>query len=311
MRLRLKALARGGLERAVRRGLSVPRPSADPAPMGIFQILAYPVIGSLEWLRRHSLILAELEGLRLNLGASHLTVLDFGGGDGALARVIRLYGLQDHYRVILADVDEDAVAAAGHDGIVAGAILIDPSDELAMADAAVDVAVSSDVFEHIPPTERARWLGELSRVARLGQIHTFPADSADGTWVSTATDCALDQWYRQRFGQPERWTADHLMQPEPRVEEMTNLLDAPRVKGFANASVWLDMVKNQLGSRGAVSRIRFSMRYLVRLRRRDIKPPFKGCLLVAVREVPAAGSPSLASTAGPARTADRTSSSAR
>jgi len=241
----------------------------------------YPLIGTIEWTRRHALLIEELE--RQRAGADVLTVLDFGGAGGSLARALRLYGRDQHYRLILADIDAATVETTRIDELVTKAIVLDPLGSIPLEDASVDVAVSSDVFEHIPLESRARWAAELLRVARLGQAHTFPADSRDGLWASTEADRSLNDWHQSRFGEPERWTAEHLSSPEPLVEEMVALFPESRVRGFANTEVWGKMLRDQLDHVSLLGRARFGLRYAISLRVADRRPPWKGCLLTSGR----------------------------
>jgi hypothetical protein len=254
-----------------------------PRRIGLFEALAYPWVGSLEWLRRHALLIGELESIRQGAGVATLSVLDFGGGNGSLRHAMRLYGVTRHYRLTLADVDVEAVAAAPRDQSLLDAIVLDVSGPIPLDDMSIDVAVSSDVFEHIPPDARRYWIEELGRVSRLGQIHTFPADSEDGRWGSTAADRLFDAWYRDRYGFAERWTEEHLAHGEPSVEEMAGYLPGASTQGFANTSVWLAMVKNQF-SAGFIGRCSFALRYLTTMRKVDSRPPFKGCLLLWLRQ---------------------------
>lgn len=252
-----------------------------PRSIGLFEIAAYPFIRTMEWTRRHALLIEELE--RQRAGANVLTVLDFGGAGGSLARALRLYGRDRHYRLILADVDRATVEGTRIDDLVIEAIVLDPQGSIPLADGSVDVAVSSDVFEHIPPESRSHWAAELLRVARLGQAHTFPADSRDGMWASTQADRRLDGWHRERFAEPERWTTEHLANPEPMVEDMVALFPHCTVRGFANVGVWGEMLRDQLGQVGMLGRVRFGLRYARSLRAADRRPPWKGCLLTSGR----------------------------
>ncbi len=181
---------------------------------------------------------------------------------------------------MLADIDAAEVAAAQLDGLLIRKMVLEPDGALPLNDRELDVAVSSDVFEHIPPQERVRWAGELVRISRLGQVHTFPADSRDGRWASTEADQRLDAWHRSAFGAPERWTAEHLAHAEPVVEDMLAAFPGARVHGFANTAIWLEMLQDQLSGKGAWTRGAFALRYATRLRRADQRTPFKGCLLV-------------------------------
>lgn len=268
--------------------LRIARPTM-PRRLGLFEAVAYPFVGSLEWMRRHALIVGDLERFRARSGRDRLTVLDFGGGGGALASALRLYGRADDYDLVLADLASEVANAQG--GRV---VVIEPDGSIELPDDSVDVAVSSDVFEHIEPGRRGHWAAELQRVARLGQVHTFPANGFDGRWQSTVADQALDRWYRDRFGRPERWTAEHLAGVEPDIDEMLAHFPGAAVNGFANGAVWLRMLRNQLGPSGPSGRVLFAARYLVTLRRFDDRPPFKGCLLTVgldAGSVPPATSP--------------------
>jgi len=188
-----------------------------------------------------------------------------------------------YYRLILADIDAATVETTRIDELVTKAIVLDPLGSIPLEDASVDIAVSSDVFEHIPLESRARWAAELLRVARLGQAHTFPADSRDGLWASTEADRSLNDWHQSRFGEPERWTAEHLSSPEPLVEEMVALFPESRVRGFANTEVWGKMLRDQLDHVSLLGRARFGLRYAISLRVADRRPPWKGCLLTSGR----------------------------
>jgi len=256
-------------------------PPSLPRSIGVYEVLLYPSNGTLEWMRRHALVIAELERFRAGAKPAPLTVLDFGGGGGALASALRFYGRDRHYRLILADIDRAAIEAAPvGDGLLTAAIILEPDGVVPLSDGSVDVAVSCDVFEHIPEVHRARWAAELRRVSRMGQVHTFPADSRDGRWASTATDRELDAWHRERYGIPERWTNEHLATAEPLVEDMAAIFEPCEVSAFANVEIWGEMLRDQLGATGWASRLRFGARYLISLRVRDRQPPFKGCLLV-------------------------------
>lgn len=241
-----------------------------PRRVGLYEVMLYPLFGTIEWLRRHALIIAELERIRGE--GERLVVLDFGGGDGALSRALRIYGRARDYDVITADIDP------------AAEMVLAPDGRLPIDDRSVDVVASSDVFEHIPPAARARWAAELLRVARRGQVHTFPADGGGGAWRSTWADRELDSWHRARFGVPERWTLEHLSGTEPTVEEMAGLFPGAEVHGFANVYQWLELMRQQLGRRSLFGRLRFAIHLMKTYRDLDDGQPWKAALVVR-REV--------------------------
>jgi hypothetical protein len=238
-----------------------------PRRIGLYEVLLYPVIGTLEWLRRHALLIAELERFRDDRPS--LTVLDFGGAGGALARALEVYGRAARYQVVSADIDP------------AAQIMLDPDGPIPLPDRSFDVVVSSDVFEHIPAGERGRWVAELERIARLGQVHTFPADDLQGKWAGRSADLAFEAWFRHRYGHAERWTAEHIENGLPTVEEMLALYPGATVTGFANARIWVAMLADQHLSPNPLRRLLFGLRYLIRDRQRDLVGPWKAALLVA------------------------------
>jgi SAM-dependent methyltransferase len=237
-----------------------------PRGIGVYEVLLYPAIGTLEWLRRHALVIAELERLRGD--RSSLTVLDFGGAGGALARALEIYGRAVRYQVVSADIDP------------AAEMVLDPDGPIPAPDGSFDVVVSSDVFEHIAAGDRGRWLTELARIATLGQVHTFPADDLEGKWAGESADLAFNAWFRRRYGYAERWTAEHIENGLPTVEEMLALCPGATVTGFANAQVWVGMLIDQNSSPNPLRRLLFGLRYLVRDRQRDLLGPWKAALLV-------------------------------
>jgi SAM-dependent methyltransferase len=252
-----------------------------PRRFGLLEVLA---LGSQEWMRRHLAIINALESVRVEQGRSELRILDFGGADGSLARAMDFYGLADRYRLVLVDIDHAAIGAAVIRPPTEAAVAIDAGGDLPFAADSFDIVVSSDVFEHIPAAERDRWATELARVARLGQIHSMPADSADGTWRSTETDRVFQQWHLDRFGIPERWTAEHLATGLPTIEALRRTFPGARIEGISNARLWLAAMHAQFGPKHVAARAWFATKFYVRYRRLDGRPPFKNCLIVTTGE---------------------------
>ena len=250
-----------------------------PRGFGLFEVILYLRVGSLEWLRRHRLIIGELERMRRAVGVERLRVLDFGGLSGSLAFAVRLYGLTGRYEIHVVDIERDAIDGIALRPPLVGKLAIDPAPPLPFPDAWFDVAVSSDVFEHIPRELRGPWADDLARVARVGQVHTVPCDSSDARWASSAVDLEFGSWYASKFGEPEPWTVEHIANGVPTVEELSAAFHPTKLSGLANTAIWIDSMRVQYGSPGLGRRIRFVIRYLAQ-RRADRNPPFKGCLIV-------------------------------
>lgn len=251
--------------------------SGFPRRFGLLEVLA---LGSQEWMRRHLAILNALERIRLEQGRTELRILDFGGADGSLARAIDFYGLSRNYKLVLVDIDEAAIATAVIKPPTESAVAIEADGQLPFEADAFDIVVSSDVFEHIPAAERARWAAELERVSRLGQVHSMPADSADGMWRSTETDRAFERWHLDRFGLPERWTAEHLTTGLPTIEALREMFPGARIEGISNARLWRVAMQAQFGPKHLPARAWFALKFYARHRRLEGRPPFKNCLIV-------------------------------
>ena len=251
-----------------------------PRRFGLFEGLLFLRVGSLEWLRRHRLIIGELERMRRNAEAERLRVLDFGGLSGSLAYAIRLYGLTARYEIHVVDIEREAIAGVELRPPLAGKLAIDPIPPLPYPDEWFDVVSSSDVFEHIPRDLRGDWADELARVARIGQVHTVPCDSADGRWDSSAVDREFASWYESVHGEPEPWTVEHIANGVPTVDELISAFRPTELRGLANTAIWMDSMRIQYGLPTRLQRLRFVGEYLIR-RNADARSPFKGCLIVA------------------------------
>ena len=248
-----------------------------PRSFGVAELAIYARVGALDFVRRHVAILNELERIRADLG-HQLTVLDFGGGTSQLSVMLRLYGLASQYRVVVADVDAPAVAEAGLRPPLSESVLLDPRGSLPFETDSFDVAVSSDVFEHIPRDSRSRWANELHRVAQHCQIHHVPCDG--NGFSSTRADRAYQEWHLRRFGREERWTAEHIANGVPDIGELQALFPNATLRGIANSDFWLRTITSEGERPRPMARLRRGIAYALYLRRRDSHQPYKACLLV-------------------------------
>ena len=221
-------------------------------------------------------IVSELELLRGKLHG-RLRVLDYGGANSPLSTFLRLYGLADKYQVVVADVDATAIANASLNKPLDGAVVLEPDGILPFGDDTFDVVVSSDVFEHIPQWDRPRWAREIHRVARHAQIHNIPCDGED--YVSSKADAAYQRWHIGRFGAPEPWTAEHIANGVPSVDELMMLFPGAMIRGIANADLWLWTMKADATRSSIAGRFARAVAYAIGRRHQDSHGPFKACLI--------------------------------
>lgn len=264
-----------------------PRRPRFPRAFGAREAALQSVYGSVEWTLRHLRIVNELEAMRAAGGLERMEVIDFGGASAALAKVLEAFGLGPRYRVFLVDTDRAALSAAPARPPVVASLPLEPDGELPFRDRSVDAVVSSDVFEHIPRGARARWAAECRRAARLGQVHTMPCEGGGGRFAGAAADREFDAWHRERFGAPERYTAEHIENGLPTEEEVRLLFPGARVEGFGNTGVWMELVRRQFTKKTPLGRLLDGAWYARRGRGPDREPPFKNALVV--ERAPGAG----------------------
>lgn len=99
----------------------------------------------------------------LDLAREQGRVIEIGSGVGRLQEAMELVG----YRVIGADVNVQALAAAVRTGLV---VMLVPGDGSlpGVPDNSLDGAYSVTVFQHLPDDVQRRYLAELARVLRPG-----------------------------------------------------------------------------------------------------------------------------------------------
>lgn len=272
--------------RRLSRAVAAILPRSFPRRFGCLEVLHQVEFGSVEWTNRHIEILNRIEPVRKTLERP-IRVLDFGGGGGALCRVLRSYKLTRHYRVVVSEVIFGVLALARPRPPCAGRVLTGTSGGLPFTDGSFDIVVSCDVFEHIPPGLRGHWATECSRVSRFGYVHTMPCDGPEEGFTASAVDTEFMAWYERTFCEPERYTREHFANGHPRIGEVRDLFPGAEVRGFANSDVWLAILRDQFQARSRWERLRAGMSYRLRLAARNAAPPYKSCVVSKLaRETP-------------------------
>lgn len=106
-----------------------------------------------------------VDALQLARDLKPRLVVDYGGGDGALCRSAAELWPQAQ---ILCFEPAPQLAGQARDLLAGLAQATVVEDEAALPAAAADLLFCMEVFEHLPPTETARALDEISRILKPG-----------------------------------------------------------------------------------------------------------------------------------------------
>jgi O-antigen biosynthesis protein len=88
-------------------------------------------------------------------------------------------------------------------------------------DSSFDIVVSSDVYEHVPASEREYFISELLRVSKNFVILGAPFDSKD---VKDAEMKACN-YFKKITGEPHPWLLEHIENGLPSNEKLENFLE--------------------------------------------------------------------------------------
>ncbi len=152
------------------------------------------LLGAPDTIERH-LIVSDL------LGAP-ARVLDLGGLPGKLNAYLPLS------EVVAANVREPT------DVVI-------PADHLPFADGAFTATTSLDVLEHVPPTDRPRFVSEMLRVTEQRSVLCCPLGSPE----HDALEAEIDAWYRELTGDGHPWLREHLAHGLPTLEAIRSLYE--------------------------------------------------------------------------------------
>lgn len=148
--------------------------------------------------QRYRIVADAVEILRGEDGA--LRILDVGGGEGA---ILRFLSGDDVTVLDLSDLPEVP-------GLVKGDATALPFD-----DESFDYVTSVDVYEHIEPAARERYLSELRRTARRGVLLAAPFDSE----MVRAAERVANEVHRSLHLADNVWLGEHAANGLPRLEE--------------------------------------------------------------------------------------------
>ena len=160
-------------------------------------------VAALEFLLARAPDTRERHAIVGRLSGTPRTVLDAGGVPGLLSRY-----LPRKAKVVTANVAPPA------DLLVQGV-------ELPVEDDSFDLVTSVDVLEHIPPADRAAFIGELVRAANRRVVLCCPFGSPE----HQAGEAQLLDWYERVTGEHHQWLSEHVQNGLPTDDELRAAFD--------------------------------------------------------------------------------------
>jgi hypothetical protein len=148
--------------------------------------------------QRYRIVADAIEQLREDSGP--LQILDVGGGEG----------------IMLNFLSEDRVTALDRSDAEWGPGFV-KGDKISLPfeDETFDFVVSVDVYEHIQPEARDKFLSELRRTARRGVLLAAPFDSA----VVRDAERTANEFHRAMHLQENVWLREHVENGLPSLDD--------------------------------------------------------------------------------------------
>ena len=175
--------------------------------------------------QRYRIVADAVEVLRGDGGP--LRILDVGGGEGVILRFLS----GDEVTVL------DLPDAEGMTGMVEG-----DATALPFEDGSFDYVTSVDVYEHIDPGAREKYLSELRRTARRGVLLAAPFDSE----MVREAERVANALHRSLHLAENVWLKEHAAHGLPRLEDAREFFEerGDSVSVLPNGYIphWLAMI---------------------------------------------------------------------
>lgn len=181
---------------------------------------------SFDQYQRYRIVTDAMEKLREN--DTPLEILDAGGGDGIILNFL------PGDRITILDQTEPEHEVPG---FVQGDATAMPFE-----DGAYDYVVSVDVYEHIPPQLRSKYLSELRRTARKGVLLAAPFN----TEAARDAERTANEFHRSVHLAGNVWLEEHAENGLPELEEARGFFegyeDAVSIVPNGYIPHWLAMI---------------------------------------------------------------------
>jgi ubiquinone/menaquinone biosynthesis C-methylase UbiE len=163
-------------------------------------------------------VVATLINAALRGKKKSLSIIDLGGHKGKTTEFMAAD------KVTILDVYDEK-----YKGYVKG-----DATAIKVPDNHYDVAVSFDVFEHIPRAKRQAFVNEALRVSRFGAFIAMPIDTEDGS-VSHA-EKLLNHVHHKMYGNDHPWLKEHIAYKIPNHDEVAKIIKKSGAQSVSLAS---------------------------------------------------------------------------
>lgn len=223
---------------------------------------------------RYDAVLTKIDQVTKDKGSA-ISILEVGCGSEGLAEFYPCLN-NDSYTVDSLDVvlPENALSRKYPEPF--NRPMLGDGCHIPFDDESRDFVISIDSLEHVPASNRFSYLRELLRVARRGVLLTCPMQSSGGKYVGDEYDAKYQEWYTERFGNPNLTISEHLKFGDPSVDQLNEFFVNPETEGVLNAETWLKcMTLSSIRLLGHFTGFWF----LISGARNAANPPFYGGML--------------------------------
>ncbi len=173
------------------------------------------------YVSRYLILAGIIDSYMFHKGDKKIRILEVGGSGSILSQFI--------------NVDLTIIDILPNDNklenYVQGSALAMP-----FADSSFDIVITSDVLEHIPKSDRPKFLKELSRVTKDLVVVAAPFNL---TGVRDA-EISANNFYKKMRGEDHRWLAEHLLDELPNLNQSEAILEKQEMEigHFSHTSLY-------------------------------------------------------------------------
>jgi len=207
---------------------------------------------------------AHKKGCEKNKNNKKMTILDVGGGGGAISAFI---GRKD-FDITVLDKNKTTLKKASKRGLKT---VLSDGCNIPFKNNSFDFVVSIASFQCVDKNKRVRFLRELKRVAKIAAIVYTPIDSA------LAVETKLHK-FRQQIYFPDPWLELELSKGLPSISLLKKELKGAKFFGIQNQHVWYCTML--LESIPVLNLFVPGIFYSLFLRYSDNKPPYLAYVIV-------------------------------